>query len=145
MTDMRREERFFQKKQECSFAIDIEEGTESYELALGNGNHELASLPPDAIITDAYVFVKTVSDAATSKVITLGTASGGSQIMSAGDLTNAGDEGTFTGQSDTGSGVTLWLGVTVVGAETAVGKYVIVVEYLEYNKNTGDYTKIPNI
>lgn len=143
---MRRENRFNQKKQECRFAIDIKEGTESYELALGNGDHQLANLPPNAVITDAYSHVKVVADAATSKVATLGTTEGGSEIMSAADLKAAtGETGTFTGQSDTGTGVTLWLGLTVVGAETAVGQYVIVVEYLEYEKNTGDYTTIPNL
>ena len=141
MTDLRREGTFAQKKVECFFAAELNEGTEAYELAAGNGNHELVNLPPNCIITDAYVHVKTASDAATSATITLGTASGGSQIMSAGDLTATGDEGTFAGQSDTGSGVTVFLGVTKVGAETAVGKFVIVIEYMEYTKNSGEYTK----
>lgn len=146
MTDMRRENRFFQKKQECRFAIDLKEGTESYELALGSGNHQLANLPDNCIITDAYMHVKVVGDMATSGVATLGTASGGSQIMSAADMDAAtGKTGTFTGQSDTGTGVTLWLGITITGGQTAVGQYVIVVEYLEYTKNTGDYTEIPNL
>jgi len=142
MTDMRREDRFFQKKQECHFAVDLSEGTESYELALGSANHELANLPPDAIIVDAYIHVKTASDAVTSNVATLGTSSGGTEILSAANLKTAGEQGTFAGQTDTGTGVTLFLGVTVTGAQTAVGKYVVVVEYLEYNKNTGDYTRI---
>lgn len=140
MTDLRREGVLAQKKSECFFAGEINEGTESYELALGNGNHEIFNLPENCIITDAYLFVKTVGDAATSAVMTLGTTSGGSEIMSAGDMTTAGDQGTFTGFSETGSGKTVYMGVTKVGVETAVGKFVVVVEYIEYAKKTGEYT-----
>lgn len=145
MTDKRREDRFFQKKSECFFAIEFNEGTESYELNAVSDDHELANLPADAIITNAYIHVKTGSDAATSAVATLGTTEGGTEILSAGDLTSTGKQGTFTGQSLTGAGQTLWFGVTYTGAATNVGEYVVVVEYLEYKKNTGDYTSIPNI
>lgn len=145
MTDLRREKRFFQKKSECFFAGEVNEGTENGEIAAANGNHQLVNLPPDAIITDAYIHVETASDAVTSATATLGTASGGTEILSAGDLKTTGDSGTFTGQSLTDSGVTVWLGLTYVGAATNVGKYKVVVEYLEYRKNNGDYTQIPNI
>lgn len=145
MTDLRREKRFFQKKSECFLAAEANEGTDNGEFPAANGNHQIANLPPDAIITDAYIHVKTGSDAATSATATLGTASGGTEILSAADLKTTGDSGTFTGQSLTGSGVTVWLGLTYVGAATNVGEYVVVVEYLEYTKNTGEYTQIPNI
>ena len=144
MTDLRIQNNAFQKKSKSYFAIEILEGTDAANLPLGNGNHELADLPPDCIITDAYVHVETASDAATSAVAKLGTASAGSEILSAADLTSTGDEGTFTGQSLTGTGKTLWLGITIVGGQTAVGKYIIVVEYLEPLKKTGEYTAIPN-
>jgi len=145
MTDLRREKRFFQKKQECFFAGEANEGTENGEFPAVNGNHQLANLPPDAIITNAYIHVETASDAAISAVATLGTTSGGTEILSAADLTTVGEQGTFTGQSLTGTGVTLWLGLAYVGAATNVGKYKVVVEYLEYRKNTGDYTQIPTV
>lgn len=145
MTDLRIQNEAFQKKQKSYFAIRLDEGVEANELALGNGNHQLADLPPDAIITDSYIHVITVNDAATTKVATLGTASGGSEILSAADLKSAGKEGTFTGDSLTGTGVTIWLGITVVGAETAVGEYFIVIEYMEPEKKTGEYTTIPTI
>lgn len=140
MTDLRREGIMFHKKTECFFAAELKEGTESYELAAGNGNHEIVNLPANCLITDAYLHVKTASDAATSATFTLGTTSGGTQIMSAGNATTVGDQGTFTGQSDTGSGATVFLNVAKVGAETAVGEYVIVIEYLEYTKKSGEYT-----
>jgi len=143
-TDLRLQNEAFQKKSTSYFAIFLEEGTDDNNLPLGDGDHQLCDLPPNSIITDAYVHVNTVGDMATSGVATLGTASGGSEIMSAADMDAAtGKTGTFTGQSETDTGVTVWLGITIVGAQTAVGKYYIVIEYLEPEKKTGEYTKIP--
>lgn len=141
--DMTREDRFMQKKSECFFAAEINEGTETFEIPAANGDFLLANIPPDSIITDAYVHVKTVSDAVTSAVATLGTTEGGTEILSAADLKTAvGKEGTFTGQSLTSTGKSLFLNVTYVGAATAVGEYVVVVQYKEYRKNTGEYTRV---
>lgn len=140
MTDLVRAKSYAQKKSECFFAGEVTEGSQSFEISAATGNHLLANLPPDSIITDAYIHVKTASDAATSAVGTLGTASAGTEILSAADLKSAGDEGTFTGQSLTGTGVELWMGLTVTGATTEVGEYIVVVEYLEYTKKSGEYT-----
>jgi len=141
MTDFTRENNGFQKKSICVFSVEMKEGTENNEFAAASDNHLLGLLPPDAIITDAMVFVKTVSDAATSCVATLGTASGGAQILSGADLTTAGEQGTFVPDVETGTGDDLWLGLTYTGAATNVGVYVVVVEYIEYLLNTGDFTR----
>lgn len=138
MTDLTRNSGANQKKAVSVFAATIEEGENG--VAVGAGNYQLANLPYDAIITNAYVFVQTVSDAATSATATLGTASGGTQILSAGNLKTAGKVGTFTGYSDTGTGKELWLNIAVTGAAAAAAKFVVVVEYLEHTKNTGEYT-----
>lgn len=140
--DKTRENNFHQKKGICLFASKVIEGTEDANIAAGSGNFLLANIPLDAVITDAYIHVETASDAATSNVATLGTTEGGSEILSAGDLTTVGKQGTFTGQSLTLTGKPLYLGVTTTGAATNVGKYIIVVEYVEYTKNTGEYTTI---
>ncbi len=140
-TNMSRENRFFQKKEECFFAAEVVEGTQSFEVPAATGSYILSTLPPDTIITDAYIHVEVASDAATSAVGTLGTADAGTEILSAADLATTGKQGTFTGQSLTGTGQELYLGITVTGAATTVGKYIVVVEYMEYRKNTGDYTK----
>lgn len=142
MTDITRETNLMQKKSTCYFAGPLKEGTEDGDLAVTSDDYLLGYLPPDSIVTDAYVHVETASDAATSAAATLGTASAGTEILSAADLKATGEQGTFTGQSLTGSGVPVWLGVAIVGAATAVGEYVVVVEYLEYNKTTGEYTKL---
>jgi len=140
--DMTRENNFHQKKGVCLFASEVIEGTDDAQIAAGSGNFLLSNIPLDALITDAYIHVVTASDAATSAVATLGTAEAGSEILSAADLTTVGKEGTFTGQSLTTTGKGLYLGITTVGAATNVGKYIVVVEYIEYTKNTGEYTTI---
>jgi hypothetical protein len=142
MEDITRENNFHQKKGVCLFAAEITEGAEDGQIGVASEDYLLANLPPDAVIVDAYVHVETASDAATSAAATLGTTEGGSEILSAADLKSTGDEGTFTGQSLTGTGKSLYLGIAAVGASTAVGKYIVVVEYLEYKKNNGEYTKI---
>jgi len=139
---MIREGIFAQKKSECFFAGEVVEGSESFEIPAASGNYRLANIPPDAIITNAYIHVETASDAATSNTAKLGTAEAGAQILSAANLKTLGKQGTFTGQSLTLTGKELFLGVTVVGAATAVGKYHVVVEYLEFKKNTGEYTRM---
>ena len=133
---------FAQKKSECFFAAPVNEGTETYEIPAITGNYLLANLPPEAIITNAYIHVVAAGDAGTSSTGKLGTAETGSQILSAANMKTLGKQGTFTGQVETGSGVELHFTITNVGtAATAVGKYIIVVEYLEYSKKTGEYTK----
>lgn len=140
-TNVTREDRFFQKKEECFFAVEYIEGTGNSEFLAESQNYLMAVLPPDSVITNAFVHVKTASDAATSAVMTIGTAEAGTEILSAADLTATGEQGTFTGQSLTGSGQEIYVGVTVTGAATEVGEYIIVIEYIEYTKNTGDYTQ----
>ena len=137
-----RDRLYAQKKSECFFAGEVIEGSMMYDIDAETGSFILANLPPNAIITDAYVHVETASDAATSAVATLGTAEDGTQILSAADLTTTGKQGTFTGQSLTGTGQQLFLGLTYTGAATEVGHYIVVVEYLEYQKRTGEYTRV---
>lgn len=140
MADLSRYNNAFKKKLPSVMAFVLAEGTGKGDIAAASDNHLVGYLPEDAIVTNAYVVAKTVSDAATSAAAKLGTASGGSQIMSAGDLKTAGKTGTFTGHSLTGTGKPVYLGLTYTGAATAVGEYVIVIEYLEYTKNSQELT-----
>jgi hypothetical protein len=139
--DLTRYNEYMQKKGVCVFAGVVEEGTQKGQIEKDPGNHLLANLPPNAIITDAYVHVITASNATTYGV-TLGTASGGAQILSAANGKTAGKQGTFAGQVFTDTGVELWLNVTRTGTGAVDAKYVVVVEYLEFDKNTGEYTKV---
>ena len=143
-TDKTRAGDFAQKKGVSLLAAEVVEGTESFAIPAVTGNYLIANIPPDAIITGAFVQVKTASDAATSSTVKLGTAEGGSEVLSAANLKTLGKQGTFTGHVETGSGAELYLGLTVTGAATNVANYVVVVEYVEYRKNTGELTRITN-
>lgn len=140
MANLTRYNNAFKKKLTSVMAMVISEGSEKGNIDAASGNHLVGILPPDAIITDAYVFVKSASDADTSASAKLGTASGGSQILSAANLKTAGKQGKATSASATGTGKEVWLGLTYSGAATEVGEYVVVVEYLEYTKNSQEMT-----
>jgi len=133
-TDLTRVDNYHQKKGVCETVIRV--GSEEYKEFTAAGNFKVALLPPRAVITDAYVHTFTASDAG---AITLGTTEGGTEILSLGDSTTPGKTGTFTGQSHTDTGVPLFM--TTAAAATQ-GDFIAVVEYVEYTKNTGEYTKI---
>lgn len=141
MTDLKRTSSYYQKKSICVAAATLVADADG--IGNASGNFELANLPPEAIITNAYLHTETASDAATSAALTLGTASGGAQILTGGNMKTLGKTGTFVGQSLTGTGKVLWANVTLTGAATlGVGEFHVVVEYLEYTKTTGEYTKL---
>ena len=143
MTDLTRLNDNFQKKSICVLVAPLIEGTDTTggEIAAATANHLLANLPADSYIQAAYVFTETVSDAATSAALTLGITSGGTTIMTSGNLKTAGKTGTVNSSFlNTGTGVEVWANLTYTGAATAVGKYRIIVEYVEHTKDTGEYT-----
>lgn len=142
-TSLVRDKTLAQKKQKSYFSGRLVQSTNpgEGELATTTANYKLANLPDNALITGAFIMVNTAADSATSCVGQLGTTETGTQILSAADLKATGKEGTFTGELDTGSGVELFLRVASTGAATAVGDFTVVVEYLEYDKTTGEYTR----
>lgn len=124
-----------EKKGVCRMVVEV--NADSYkEYADASNNYLVGLLPADAIIEDAYVFTKVASDAL---AVTLGTAEAGTEIMSAGDSATLGGTGTFTGKSDTGSGVEVHM---TLGAAATTGDFIVVIEYTEYTLNTGDLTRI---
>lgn len=141
-TTLVRDNEFAQKKEISVFAARMVQSADpgEGEVGIATANYKLANLPANSIISNAYILVNTASDAATSATGTLGTAEAGTQILSAADLKATGKQGTFTGAFDTGTGASLFLRVATSGAATAVANFTVVVEYLEYEKNTGEYT-----
>lgn len=127
------------KKSKSYFATQLD--VKDSDVGLVTTNLLLANLPPNAIITDAYVHREVASNAATSATVALGTTEGGAQIMAAADLKGTGKVGSLVGQILTGSGKPLFAALTITGAQTA-GKFYVVVEYLEPNKVTGELTKV---
>ncbi len=143
MADLTRLLDGFQKKTKCIFSVLLVEGTDTDqgEIVTGDSNHLLALLPPNALITEAYIAVEVVGDDTTTQVGSLGSASGGAQILSAADLQTLGKEGTFVAGVNTGTGMELWFNAANgTDDSTNVGKYRVFVEYIEYEKNTGEYT-----
>ena len=139
--DMTRMNNNFQKKSICVMACAVKEGTSNGRVPAASDNLLLGKLPPDAIVSDAYVFVLTASDAATSAAATLGTASAGAQLLTGVNLKTLGKQGTFVPGVKTLTGKDVWLNTTYTGAATNVGDYMIVVEYLEYKLTTGNLTR----
>ena len=144
-TNYTRAKKFNQKRTHVQFTAELQVGAAADAmngiLPGTTGNELLGKLPANAIITNAYVFVRTVSNAATSAAFTLGTTDGGAQLVTGVNAKTLGKQGTFVGMVDTGTGVSLYLNRTITGAETA-GKYVVVVEYLEFTKTNGELTDI---
>lgn len=124
-----------EKKGICVMVAAI--GPDTRDNFDAKGNFLVGYLPNAAVIQNAFVWTSTVQGAA--QAITVGTAEGGAEILSAGDGNTAGKSGTFTGMSGTGTGVPIYVNL---GVEPTVGVHQIVIEYLEYTKNTGELTII---
>lgn len=134
MKDVTRIDGFMQKKGVCYAVVRV--GEDEYKEFDAADDYLAVNLPPRAIVTDAYVHTFAASDAG---AVTLGTTEGGTEILSAGDSTTPGKSGTFTGQVHTDTGAPLYIGIAAAATQ---GDFVAVVEYVEYTKNTGEYTKI---
>lgn len=98
-------------------------------------SYVVAALPSNSLVVGAEAFVNAVSDIGT---LTLGITEAGTEIMSGIDTSATGDAGAFTGTFDTGTGKSVYL---ETAAPLTTGEVVIIVEYIEYTKNTGEYTK----
>jgi len=127
------------KKSTSYFATELD--VKDPDIGLVSVNLLLGNLPPNAIITNAYLHRVVASNAATTATVALGTAEAGAQIMAAADIKGTGKVGSLVGQILTGSGKPLYAALTITGAQTA-GKFYVVVEYLEPNKVTGELTKV---
>mgnify|MGYP003658219662 CR=1 FL=1 len=126
------------KKSVCLMAIQLG-AAQSADFNDASNNYLVGYLPPGAVIVDAKVLTKVISDAAT---VTVGTTEGGTQILSAGTTAATGITGTFTGESDTNTGVPVHV---TLGAAVTTGDVRILISYDEYDLNNGDMTLIDNV
>ena len=124
------------KKSRSLMAIEVNSANYAdYQDA--SNNYLVGYIPKDALLSDAFVFTKVASDAA---AVTLGTTEGGTEIMSAGDSTTVDRTGTFTGMTDTGTGVPVYM---ALGAAPTSGDFVVIIEYDEYKLGRpGEYTPV---
>lgn len=133
-TDVTRVHKNSLKRAESRTVIQINDQTRASYPAIGS--YLVAKLPPEAVVTNAYVFTKVVSP---TNVVIVGTAEAGTQILSAGASQTLGKTGTFTGFVNTGTGVDVYVGFSAI---PTTGDFMIVVEYLEYTKTTGELTQV---
>lgn len=135
-----------QKKVKRVFSAHIGDDFRTQAATLGAatpaGNYLVVNLPQDAVITDAYAVVNTVSNAATAATVALGTTEGGAQIMAAADIKAAtGVVGSLVGKLKTGTGLPVYMTLVYTGATTNYGDVTVVIEYTEYRKTSGEYTQ----
>ena len=102
-------------------------------------NYLVGYIPPNAIITDAKVVTKVISDIAS---VIVGITEGGSEILSGGVTAAKSISGAFTGEIDTDTGKAVYV---TLGAAATTGDVRVLISYDEYDLNTGDMTLIDNI
>ena len=129
-----------QKKSICVFTTELDY---TDEIATSADIYELFTLPPNSFVSFASIFVITASDAATSAVADVGFDGGdtlidGANLKSAADTELTGGTNAVVPQISETGGIVTFL-PTYTGAAT-VGKFFIRIEYIEYEKNTGEYT-----
>ena len=108
------------------------------EIGTSADIYELFVLPPKSHVISAAIYVLTASDAATSAVADLGI-DGDDTLVDGANLKSAADSNLTGGtnsvipiRKETGGTVTFL--PTYTGA-TTVGKFIIIVEYIEYTRN----------
>lgn len=109
-------------------------------IAAGTQDFLVAKLPAAAVITNAMVVVESAADSATTATIALGTAEGGAQLIAATDLKTVAVAGSLVAKRATGTGQAVYARIVLTGATTTVGIANVILEYVEYNKNDGEYT-----
>lgn len=142
-TNMTRYGESAQKKTRSLFTVEVDQDFydyADYTLAAGTTNYLVGNLPPECTIVDAYVTVESVTTAATSAEVTLGTSESGVDLLALTDITSTGVVGDLVGKKRTNTGQPIYLGIKVVGAVSTVGKFLVTVAYDEPTKNNGDYT-----
>jgi len=126
-----------QKQDVSVFTTDLD-----YAVEVGDSADvfQLFTLPPESMVITASLIILTASDAATTATADLGFA-GDATLIDDADLTSAAgtnlDGGLTPLIKETGGIVTYT--PTYTGATTE-GKVKVLVEYIEYNKTTGEVT-----
>lgn len=110
---------------------------------------KVGALPYNAFVTNIWTQVTTAFNAGTSDTVTIGTSSGGAQLMAGVAVSTTGNAVAQTvatpGIAATGNGITatgadggfdVWVTQTVVGALPTTGQLTLVIEYFANNDGT---------
>jgi len=136
---------FHKKRGVCVFTavLDLAD-TSDFDLTTSGDDYELFTLPEEAYVTKAEMLVLTANNAGTSAVANVGFA-GGDTLIDGGDLTSAANTALSGGtnavvpQLKTTSGVVTYQ-PTYAGTAPTAGKVLLVIEYVEHEKATGEVT-----
>lgn len=123
-----------QKKTRSLMAVRFDASTYKDYAAAGANTYLVGKLPPDAVVTNTFLFTDTVSSTAT---LTAGTAPSGTQLMTLGVPSTLGKTGTSAAALSTGTGADVY--INLPGAVTT-GVFTLHIEYSEPRLNEGSYT-----
>lgn len=144
IVNLTRTKELAQKKSTCFFTaeLDFEDN-----VPISADVYQLFTLPPNAMVLGASMFVVTPSDAATSATADVGFDGGdtlidGANLKSVADTNLSGGTNAVVPQIAQTGGIVTFV-PTYTGAATT-GKWRVVIEYLEFEKNNGEYTRFVN-
>lgn len=125
-----------QKKGVCVAAatIDMADIPASGDIA------ELFDLPENALVTGVRMNVKTAFTGGSASAATLLMALGGATISAAMSIFTTGVKTLTVTSRDTGVGGIVTAVCAFTGGVPTVGSVEVMVEYIEYTKNTGELT-----
>jgi len=139
--NLTRKNRFNEKRKVAVFTAELD-----YENLLNTSGdiYQLFQLPKNSLVTHASAIVQTAFDSATSASLDLGFA-GDDTLIDGADLTSAAGTELSGGTNvvvpaikQTGGIVTA---VPTYTGATTTGKILVRIEYIEYNKVTGELTE----
>ncbi len=99
---------------------------------------ELFSIPNDSVVLDVDVSIEEAFNPGTTLTVQIDY--DGTQIMAPVDLTVVGLSNAATAQFDTGVGGLATMTIALSGTKPTVGKADIMVQYIEYEKTSGELT-----
>ena len=125
-----------QKKTVNILAVHLNNETRKYFPIAGN--YLIANLPPNTIIIEGFIYVNEVSNGGTCLI---GVNEAGSEILSAAAVGTKGKRGTAgtTMPLNFPTGTPVYLRIPT---KPTTGDFIVIVEYIEHTKNTGEYTTI---
>lgn len=121
--------------------VDEDFYTDAGTTAAGTQHYLIGRLPADSVLVDAYINVESVTTAATSSQVKVGTAENGAQVLALTSISTVGPAGSLVNKIATGTGQDLYMSVVSTGAISATGRFTVTIAYDEVVKNNGEYTK----
>lgn len=160
-----------QRRSVSVMAIELEEGTSALNNIPGTtGAFHVANLPPNSVVLRTMIHVLAAATA-TSSTLKLGTTDGGTELFPVaidatalkvrrfpyaafGAIDDDGLASATTADAATNgvlatlytaTGMPVIVTATVDTMTARTGKYLILIEYIEFDKTTGEYTSLTKV